>query len=128
MLNVSELFSCGELTQVVKCKTYKPTFINSGDAAGEVTMDTTERNIVVCAQPVQPKELEMLPEGMRTQDSVKFYSPQALTAASGDTDGVPTSFDVVYWGGMRYKVVKVWDWSNHGYWEAIGVNAEGLPA
>jgi len=84
-----------------------------------VGSDTTIVEANASLQPLQPKDLEMLPEGFRTKQAVKIFCPVLLR--TGDPEAGQEA-DRIEYGGETYEVHAVNDWNDHGrYWEAIAV-------
>jgi len=59
-------------------------------------------------------ELEM--EGQRAGNFIAVYSDQDLWMADGES----ITSDLILWFGNKYKVIKSKNWSDYGYWKAIG--------
>lgn len=70
-------------------------------------------------QPMDPEELELLPEGFRTKQVVKIYSPEELH--TGDAEAGQEA-DRIEYRGETFEVHSVEDWDDHGaYWKAVAV-------
>lgn len=66
-----------------------------------------------------PEDLELLPEGFRTKQAVKIYSPEELR--TGDAEA-HVEADRVEYRGETFEVHSVEDWDDHGaYWKVIAV-------
>ena len=61
------------------------------------------------------EDIEMIPEGDRVQGLKTFYSGNEFRL----TDDKTTS-DIVEYKGKRYRLLQVFDYSNNGYYKAIG--------
>lgn len=130
MINIAELLKDPDFTQMIDVYRRVNSFVESGPTAGEVQITTVLRQIRMCVQPVKdPDDLNVLPEGQRSNKTMKFYSSEILYCDDGDQSigSGQAVFDMVMWGGGKYKLMHVRFWSDYGYWEAIGVNSERLP-
>lgn len=130
MLNIAELLTDPDFVQNVVVNRRVNQMITTGDAAGEVTIETFLLTVPMCVQPIKDADdLLVLPEGQRSSKMMKFYSLLALHCDDGDqaTGSADAMFDVVQWGSEKYKLLHVRNWSDYGYYEAIGVNSERLP-
>jgi len=131
MLNIAELLSDPDFVQSVVVNRRVNQLVTTGDAAGEIGIQTFLLSVNMCVQPVKdPDDLNVLPEGQRSSKMMKFYSLVALHCDDGDLPSGSTDaiFDVVQWNGEKYKLLHVRNWADYGYYEAIGVNSERLPS
>lgn len=131
MINIAELLNDPDFVQDVVVNRRVNHLVTTGDAAGEIAIDTFLLTVPMCVQPVKDADdLNVLPEGQRSAKSMKFYSLQALHCDDGDlAAGADNAiFDVVQWNGEKYKLLHVRVWADYGYYEAIGVNSERLPS
>ena len=69
-------------------------------------------------QQPTPKELQILPEGMRNRDILKFISNKPLRGTS-DRDNIQA--DVVRHRGKDYSITHEGDWNDYGHTTALGV-------
>jgi hypothetical protein len=130
VLNIAELLTDPDFVQNVTINRRVNQLVTTGDAAGEVTISTFLLTVPMCVQPIKDADdLLVLPEGQRSNKMMKFYSLQAMYCDDGDLPAGATDarFDVVQWGTEKYKLLHVRNWSDYGYYEAIGVNSERLP-
>ena len=130
MINIAELLSDPDFVQNVVVNRRVNQLVTTGPGAGEVTITTFLVTIPMCVQPVKdPDDLNVLPEGQRSNKTMKFYSLQALHCDDGDQSAgaADAVFDVVQWNGEKYKLLHVRSWADYGYYEAIGVNSERVP-
>lgn len=70
--------------------------------------------------PASSEDIEMLPEGERTQGLKAFYACRELRL----TDSETTS-DICEYKGRRYRLLQVYDYSDFGYYKAIGTRIGG---
>jgi hypothetical protein len=83
---------------------------------------TTTVTQTVSIQPMSGKERQLLPEDIRTKNTVKIYSREQLKTT--DVAGKVSADKVVY-KGVTYEVAVSEDWQEHGeFYKAICV-AEG---
>ena len=73
--------------------------------------------------PVSGKELDRLPEGLRTRQVKMFLVKEKLNTANDNDRSSP---DRIEMNGERYQVERVEDWSDHGYFRAFGVRQEAV--
>jgi hypothetical protein len=66
-------------------------------------------------QPAQPKELERLPEEDRVKAIVAIRSTFTFQTGSDDGGKAYTDPDVIIISGIRYRVLKIDDWSAYGF-------------
>lgn len=73
------------------------------------------------AVPATARDLQVLPEGLRAEQTMLFFDTQDLRTV---TAGGPPA-DRVLFGGSIYELQHVWDWSAQaGYWQALGLKVE----
>ncbi len=78
---------------------------------------TSVVQVTASVQPLGPREIQLLPEGVRTRFPVKLFATSELRAA-GDVTGA--AGDKFTFAGRTFEVIAVEDWSTHGgYWKAI---------
>lgn len=72
-------------------------------------------------QPGSPEDLEVLPEGTRT-DAVMVFHTETELRAGGSPDGAPP--DEVEDGGERWVIHHVGPWQEWGdFYRALGIKA-----
>jgi hypothetical protein len=72
--------------------------------------------------PASSKDLSMLPEGDEIHEARAFYSNIELFETNASNTQVS---DILQWGGNNYRILKVLDQSNRGFWKAIAVRMAG---
>lgn len=87
-------------------KNANPTFVD-GYAVEAATTTTTFKASV---QPLTPDDLEMLPEGSDSSESLKLYTLTKLNKREGNP---PKSGDIVDVDGRKYEVVSRKDYVSH---------------
>lgn len=71
--------------------------------------------IQASVQPARGQDLLLLPEGMRTEETLKVYSPTRLF-----TQGAGQDPDVITVAGITYKVMTAEQWGPDGaYWKIL---------
>lgn len=78
-------------------------------------------------QPATAEELNQVPEGDRVNEVKSFHSSSPLyeTHTSGGDDPNARISDTIAWSGQNYKLVKVFQWQDFGYYKALGVRMSG---
>jgi hypothetical protein len=114
-VDISEMMLDPELTETFTVR--RPT--GSYDGHGQWRATYADTAVVGIAQPMSPREVEMLPEGSRIDNMMSFWSAVEMKTA----DGNRAEADVIVYQGASYKVVKVNPWGPSGYWKAM---AEGF--
>ena len=88
---------------------------------------TTSRSVTEqamgCIHPGTPEMIQLLPEEERAEEFIAIYTDYALsTGVSEDTSA--HSFigpDRIHWNSRTWRVVRVRDWQNFGYYQAYAV-------
>lgn len=101
---------------------------NDDGTWGDVTVSIDMYGII---QPATPKELKQLPEGDRVLEVKSFHSIQEMFISH--VDGVDTTdpgynasiSDYTIWNGQQYRLAKRYEWSDFGYYKALGVRVKG---
>lgn len=96
---------------------------SSYDANGRpVAGGTTTITVNASVQPTSGRDLQLLPEGERTKESLTFFATSELRTSDPET-GTPA--DRVAYGSKNYEIQSVQDWSElAGYWRAVGMKVE----
>jgi hypothetical protein len=77
----------------------------------------TPLTIKMWEQPMSGDDLRRLPEGLRTEEVLKFYSLAELLDAEVSSNQPPDEIEI---NGTRWEVLKVWDWERDGgYWKVF---------
>lgn len=72
-------------------------------------------NVTGIATTVNSKDFDMLPEGERVSGLRTFYSMQELRGSSGEATA-----DICEYHGQQYRLFQIFDYSNNGFYKAIG--------
>jgi hypothetical protein len=78
---------------------------------------TTIFKTVCSVQPATDEELQALPSGERNKDVRKFISKKALRTGQDRDNGVA---DIAIYNSIRFKIIKLGDWSAYGHTTAFG--------
>ena len=83
---------------------------------GEPVTTVISTTVTGIAAPSSPKDVEMLDLADHKHGTKTFYTNEIELEI---TDTEKTS-DTIVWKGGRYKLLHVFDYSDNGYWKAIG--------
>ena len=83
---------------------------------GELVTTVISTTVTGIAAPSSPKDVEMLDLADHKHGTKTFYTNEIELEI---TDTEKTS-DTIVWKGGRYKLLHVFDYSDNGYWKAIG--------
>ncbi len=75
-----------------------------------------------CIHPGTPEMLKLLPEEDRQETFIVIFTDYALSTGDPGEDGA--SFDApdrILWNGQTWRVVKVRDWAQFGYYQGLAV-------
>jgi len=72
---------------------------------------------VSSVQAATDEELQALSSGERNKDIRKFISKSLLRTGQDRENGIA---DIAIFKGMRFKIIKLGDWSSYGYSTAFG--------
>lgn len=97
-------------------------FRKSGEwIKGRFIQSETEITFSGVITPAKPKQIEMIPEGDRVGGEISIHTTTKLyTTHSLEGENEGTS-DEIEWQGERYKLYQVNDYSQYGYYSAIGM-------
>ena len=79
----------------------------------------------VSAQPLRASEVNMLPEGRRNTETIKFYT-ETKFKTSDEKNGINS--DIIIYDGKKFEVMMVENWSigtDIPYYKAIGAKIDG---
>lgn len=120
MINVAHAINDPRFAQKFKV------FRKSGEwIKGRFIESEKEINMIGVITPSKPKEIEMIPEGDRVGGEITIHTTRNLYTThaiqneeSKETEGTS---DQIEWQGERYKVYQVSNYSQYGYYSAIGM-------
>lgn len=110
------------LSMSVQCTVtrFLPTPVVAGRKQGEPRKETFD--ILASVQPVNTKQLQLLPEGQRSEGAVVVYSVERLCTAAISKVKVA---DLVTYEGVDYEVQTFQDWMElGGYYFYIATRLE----
>lgn len=110
--DMSELVSDPEfLTSITRLR---PTTVLVPGTEGESSATYVSTDLMAIVQPTgRPDQMDPQPEGERMDSWIMIQSAQTILMAEPGTVS-----DIVVWGGRKYRVMKVEDYSNCGYFVA----------
>lgn len=82
-----------------------------GDETNEYVLPV---EITAVVHPTGANDLERLPEGERYLPSKKIFSQEALAMG-----------DIFIYQGKHWRIINLSDWSEYGFYNAIGILYEG---
>lgn len=89
----------------------------------------TEVPAVGTIYPSTDKEIQQVPEGDRVTGMVTFITNQILyethTSIAYPAAANAGISDQILWHGDKYKIVKLLDWSDWGFYAAVGTRLTG---
>lgn len=95
------------------------TFVDGIGASSGWTSGTID---VAAVFPLDARELEAMPEGVRERGAIRLFAREALYGVLWGTVAEGRRGDVVEWQGATWQVAEVMDWSRSGgFWEAVAV-------
>lgn len=121
MINVAKAITDPRFSQKFKV------FRKSGEwVKGRFTESEKEISMIGVVTPSKPKEIEMIPEGDRVGGEItihttrKLYTTRSINTSEANEENQGTS-DIIEWQSERYKLYQVNDYSQYGYYSAIGM-------
>ncbi len=112
-INVSAAINSQTAEKIVVERTTVGGYVDGVYVKGTVS---TFKTLASVQQPT-PKQLEVLPEGERTQDLRVFIAKKGLRSTH-NKDGIIA--DIVTFKGVRFKIIADGDWVSYGYSFSIG--------
>jgi len=73
--------------------------------------------------PSTNKEIQQVPEGDRVTGMMSFASTQPLYVTHAS--GIAGTSDQIEWHGEKYRLVQIMNFSDYGFYVAVGVRMEG---
>lgn len=93
---------------------------------GKWKSSTTFVDFFGIVEPAKSKDVDQVPEGDRIEGAIAFYSSSPLYETHAGQTNVPDGIsDVITWHNQPYRLLKVFPWSDFGYYKAIGVRMSG---
>lgn len=93
-------------------------------ARGGWQSSTTSLTLRGVANTASGNDLQQLPEGDRVTGSMAFYTTAPIYATrAGASAGLS---DLITYNGDVYRLAKVWNRNQNGFYKAIGVRTSGV--
>lgn len=119
MINVSKTVNDPRFSQKFKVLRKSGEWIR-----GRFEESEKEISMIGVITPSKPKEIEMIPEGDRVGGEITIHTTRKLyttRSIESETENNQGTSDVIEWQGERYKIYSVNDYSQYGYYQAIGM-------
>ena len=110
MINVSEVVIDPDLAQVFTIMRSSGVYVNG--VWQTQTANVQAQGVISIAQE---KELDMKPEGDVVLGAIVVHTDQEIFT----TQEGKGSSDIIVWQGIQYRVLKVAQYVDYGYWRAI---------
>ena len=122
MINVGRVLNSSSLRQPKPFRVWRKT---GSWIAGRFV--ETESSILMSGvvTPASAKDILQVPEGDRSSEIIAFHSTMPLFVTHDDMEGKGTS-DQIEWHGERYRLLHIKDWSDFGYYKALGTSMGGV--
>ena len=117
MINISTAWldpELGFLVFTVRRLTYR---LSQGAAAVTHTDFLAEG----CIHPGTPEMVQLLPEEERHKEFIAIYTGFPLSLGSNPGGVTWTAADRIMYGGKTWKLAKLRDWSQFGYYQGLAV-------
>jgi hypothetical protein len=117
MIDVSFLISDPAFAQTIKV------YRKAGDWApnGEFVITENEIQMAGVISIANAKQIEFIPEGDRIGGEIAIHTLEALYNSRNATETEQAGVsDEILWHGDRYKIYQVNEYSDYGYYFAIG--------
>lgn len=88
---------------------------------GATTSSHVDQTIMGCVHPGTPEMMQMLPEEEKCDEFIVIYTENALSVGINDGGVSWTAADRIIYRSQTWKVVKVKNWSEFGYYFALAV-------
>ena len=112
-INVSELISDPDF-----CTTFIVEKKSSGKwSKGQPVYELTRTTVTGIVAPSASEDLSLMPESDRKHGMKTFYTDTDMRLEVSDTE---KTSDICIWNGKRYKLINGWNYSNNGYYKAMG--------
>lgn len=118
MLDMSAVLFNPDLCQPFTAQRSSGSFV-----AGRFVGTATTVSFFGPVQVADAKTLQQVPEGDRVTGAMVFWSTTPIyETRTGDNEGVS---DILIHHDQQYRVVKVWNWSDSGFFKAYAVRIKG---
>ena len=86
---------------------------------GTTTVTYTDSPAEGCIHPGTPEMAQLLPEEERHKEFIAIYTGFPLSMGSNPGGATWTAADRILYNGRVWKLAKLRDWSNFGYYQAL---------
>lgn len=118
MIDVSEVVSDPDLCSSFTILRTTGTF----EAGGWVPNTPTVISAFGAVRNTSGKEVDMIPEADRIHESITIRTVTQIFETSED---LSQTSDIFQWQGDKYRLMNVKNYSEQGYWFALGVRMAG---
>jgi hypothetical protein len=115
MIDVSEVVTAPDLAQVFTVLRSTGAFVG-----GVWTSQTTSIQLQGTISSASESEIEMIPQGDVVHELRVFYSDQPIFKTQEGIGSPGGSSDVIVWRGQQYRILRVAQYQDYGYYRAIG--------
>lgn len=122
MINVGRVLNSSKLRQPKPFKVWRKT---GAWIAGRFVETEASISMSGVITPASAEDILQVPEGDRTSKIIAFHSTMPLFVTHDDVQGKGTS-DQIEWHGERYRLLNRKDWSDFGYYKALGISMGGV--
>ena len=119
MIDLSEIVNDPDLLQDFTVERQSGQF----GAGGWVAATPVQIPLSGVVIPTSTKDINLLPEGDRVNESMTFYCPAVLYVTRNDA--TPGTSDQISYGGSKYRLASVRSMGFYGYYKAIGIRMSG---
>ena len=92
---------------------------------GETSVTHTDHAAEGCIHPGTPEMAELLPQEERHRELIAVYTGFPLSMGSNPGGVTWTATDRILYGGKEWKLVRLRDWSQFGYYQGYAVLTDG---
>jgi hypothetical protein len=119
MIDLSEVITDDDFAQ--EFTLYRST----GDWVAGRWVENTKETVVMDGTivPMSAREIQQLPEADRIRGSINIFTTEALYLTTAE--GTQRTSDQILWKGGLYKLIQINDYSDFGFYGAVGQKIEG---
>jgi hypothetical protein len=87
-----------------------------------ITSRSVTEQAMGCIHPGTPEMIQLLPEEEKVEEFIAIYTDYPLSTGTPEASGASyIGADRVHWAGKTWRVVRVRDWQNFGYYQAYAI-------
>ena len=120
MIDLSQVVNDPDFAKEFTIRRYSGQFQKGGWVQSGI--DVPGYGIVTVAKE---REIESLPEFDRIIGAMIFHSSDPIYITELEFGENQKVSDVIIWHEHEYRIMKVWPWSDFGYYRALGVRMAG---